>query len=1042
LAGKPRDWLNPRKKRLWLVVAILFYTLGGFFLAPWIAERQLVSIVGDLLHRPVQIEKIRINPYVLSAEASGFSVTETDGSPLLGFDRLYLNFQLSSLVRWAWSFREISLDGLHGELVRKRDGTINLLELIPPAQQTEPPAEQVSMPRFFISVLELNNAELGVTDHSRTSGFATRLTPVSLRLENITSIPDKRGRLDFSADSADGVELQWQGEVQLEPLLLTGSVTAKGAYIPLLHRYFRDSVKVDVPQGELSVSFDYRVASRAEGLSAEVDNLMLAIEGLAVTDSSANSILDLPRLSLKDGYLRWPEQQAGASTLTLTRPQLWISLQQDKTLNLQHLLVDTGSSTAAVADPAAAPDNVTDAETTATTATSTTATSAATTSTAATSTSPATASDGPDWEVKLAKASVESLQLTFEDRSLNSPDPIVVEELNLQLENLSNQPAARFPLTLRAGLASGGNLTLDGDFSILPALDLKAAVAVSNLALAAAQPYVSDYIAADIVDGKLNVSADIVTTPDERFAIEGKLSIDQLDMIGSSRQRPLLSWQQASLDHFRYTLSGNRLDVSSLLMDAPYVKVHISADGSNNFQRLMTKAQSSEAPVPSTVEKKEHSAVSGIDAAAPVAEKALVDDRATTPFSFALDQTIISDGSADFSDRSLPIPFKARIVNLKGDVTTIDSTSTEPAAIKIEGQVNDYGMARIEGSLQPLGPTENTDISILFRNVEVPDLTPYTVKLAGRAIASGRMDLDLHYRIEAGNLQGKNNVVITDLTLGDKVDYENALDLPLGLAVSLLKGPDGKIRVDLPVEGNINNPSFRIGGVIRAAFANLISGIVTAPFRFLASLVGADSEDFDRIEFEPGLAVLMPPEREKLHNLAQALSQRPQLALDVPGVVAVEADRQALQKIQVEALIAANLAENAESAANNTGLRERRTAILETLFQARYPESPLTAIQQPFMKPVDPQQAEGRQALDQIAYSAELRRQVIAAEAVSEEDLEQLAMARADAVLTALTTDESIAPERISTSLGKPVKIGDARWVSLKLAVESRQSGR
>jgi len=48
LAGKPRDWLNPRKKRLWLVVAILFYTLGGFFLAPWIAERQLVSIVGDL----------------------------------------------------------------------------------------------------------------------------------------------------------------------------------------------------------------------------------------------------------------------------------------------------------------------------------------------------------------------------------------------------------------------------------------------------------------------------------------------------------------------------------------------------------------------------------------------------------------------------------------------------------------------------------------------------------------------------------------------------------------------------------------------------------------------------------------------------------------------------------------------------------------------------------------------------------------------------------------------------------------------------------
>src|SRR5690606_18801705 len=158
---------------------------------------------------------------------------------------------LSSLARWAWSFREISLDGLHGELVRKRDGTINLLELMPPAQQTEPPAEQASLPRFFISVLELSNAELGVTDHSRTSSFTTRLTPVSLRLENITSIPDKRGRLDLSADSADGVELQWQGEVQLEPLLLTGSVTAKGACIPLLDRSLPGSVTGCQQQGEL-----------------------------------------------------------------------------------------------------------------------------------------------------------------------------------------------------------------------------------------------------------------------------------------------------------------------------------------------------------------------------------------------------------------------------------------------------------------------------------------------------------------------------------------------------------------------------------------------------------------------------------------------------------------------------------------------------------------------------------------------------------------------------------------------------------------------
>ena len=210
------------------------------------------------------------------------------------------------------------------------------------------------------------------------------------------------------------------------------------------------------------------------------------------------------------------------------------------------------------------------------------------------------------------------------------------------------------------------------------------------------------------------------------------------------------------------------------------------------------------------------------------------------------------------------------------------------------------------------------------------------------------------------------------------------------------------------------------------------------PLCFLASLVGTQSEEFDRIEFEPGLAVLTPPEREKLHSLSEALTLRPQLGLDVPGVVAVEADRAALKKIQVEARMNVILAEQSGLDVQGIRLRERRKAILETLFGERYPDTPLSAVQQQFMKPVDPQQAQGRLALDEIAYVAELRRQLVATELVTDQALEQLAMARAKAVSTVLTDEEGIAPARISTSLGKTVKMGKSSWVSLKLKLENR----
>src|SRR5690606_40399087 len=125
-----------------------------------------------------------------------------------------------------------------------------------------------------------------------------------------------------------------------------------------------------------------------------------------------------------------------------------------------------------------------------------------------------------------------------------------------------------------------------------------------------------------------------------------------------------------------------------------------------------------------------------------------------------------------------------------------------------------------------------------------------------------------------------------DLELGDKVAYEGAMDLPLNLAVALLKDAEGKIDVELPVEGDLNNPEFRIGPVIGKALANLITRAVTAPFRLLGALVGMDSSTMSQIEFAPGTADLTPPEKEKLHKLAAAMTQRPQLLVEVPGVYA------------------------------------------------------------------------------------------------------------------------------------------------------------
>jgi len=160
----------------------------------------------------------------------------------------------------------------------------------------------------------------------------------------------------------------------------------------------------------------------------------------------------------------------------------------------------------------------------------------------------------------------------------------------------------------------------------------------------------------------------------------------------------------------------------------------------------------------------------------------------------------VEEAAMDFADFSLPLPFATHIANLDGTISTIATNSTAPANIKLEGKVDEYGLARIEGSMNMLDPINHTDVTVEFRNLLMSSLSPYTVQFAGREIDEGKLDLGLIYRIEEGQLHGENDVVMSDLVLGEKVDHPDAASLPLGLAVGLLKDADGVIKIDLPVE--------------------------------------------------------------------------------------------------------------------------------------------------------------------------------------------------------------------------------------------------
>jgi len=79
-------WLNPRRKRFWAIAAVLFYALFGFFAAPLIIEKLAIDFVQEDLSRTAVIEKVEVNPYVMSVRVLGFELDDSDGERLAAFD--------------------------------------------------------------------------------------------------------------------------------------------------------------------------------------------------------------------------------------------------------------------------------------------------------------------------------------------------------------------------------------------------------------------------------------------------------------------------------------------------------------------------------------------------------------------------------------------------------------------------------------------------------------------------------------------------------------------------------------------------------------------------------------------------------------------------------------------------------------------------------------------------------------------------------------------------------------------------------------------
>lgn len=222
----------------------------------------------------------------------------------------------------------------------------------------------------------------------------------------------------------------------------------------------------------------------------------------------------------------------------------------------------------------------------------------------------------------------------------------------------------------------------------------------------------------------------------------------------------------------------------------------------------------------------------------------------------------------------------------------------------VRGTLNKFTPFHASGWASPFADPMSFDLTASVQSLQLPPLSPYSAQAVGVNLESGRLSVDTAAQSDRGKLQGKVMIDVQNLTLASASVANNPITgmigMPVESAVGLLKDPSGRIQLNIPISGDVNSPSFDIGGVIRQALAGAVQAAAMAPFKLallpvdiLASAVGSGPPKFEPVVFAAGDTTLQPQAEKMIESLAILLRERSQLVVQVCGQ-ATTADEQVL----------------------------------------------------------------------------------------------------------------------------------------------------
>ena len=981
-----------------LVLIYLLYIALSYLYLPGKLKQVVETDVSELVGRDITVDRFEYNPFDLSLRVFGLNVPDKPDAPLLAWEQFYVNFTpWGSLFGWEIKLEALQLDKPVVNIDKNGDqfNFSDILARFATEETEEPVAEEESSTAIALEITRtaINDGVFSFTDYSGSQPAQSEMDDVTIELSDLYLATGDEHLNPFNITAAipGGGALKMAGQYRLDPLFVETKLDASGVELKEFSDFVTNVIPIKVTDGKLALNGELLVEQQDDDVAINAKLQQLAVTSLALDDS----VLDPPMARVQAITLSAVEfdllkQSIAVGSLRIDAPVAHQWLDENGKPRFEHLLVQEVVDENIQAQQAQG--------------------------------APQEEASEP-WGVVINKVELANGELHFSDKNPGIAKGHSVTAVTVSLENMTLKEGENVPVSVSAKLDDQGELKVDGSMTLVP-FKMQMNYTLANLPLPSFSEYVELGSYLRIEKGALQLDGNITLDTEGEVPITTQLAltVDEFQAEDTRTGKPVVQFKQLQLLDMNLDTQAQNVQVGGLVLTEPNMLVAISKDKEVNWATIAK-------PLPAA-EPDPESAATGEPEVSEQSEST-TDAPEAKPWQYSIAKVEIKNGLTRFEDRSVSPAFKTGLYNMEFTLDEVASNNTKPIPFSLTSKIDRYAPFNVKGSLDPIDQQPGFEFKSKLSGLEMPALSPYSAQFIAHNLQSGKLSLDLDYKLHNSKLKGKNNVVADQLYLGEKVPSEEAIDAPVALGLALLRDVSGVIDLDVGVSGDLDDPGFSVSGIILKAFVNVLVKAATSPFQLLGSLVGG-GEDMGAIEFDPGLAALSEDNQTRLEQLVEALAKRPQLVVVFSGAASAADDIPMLKKLRIQERVAEERKMSLEELREEAGekdwwtVRANRNAIEDINEELGLPDD---SAREDAFQAQDPN-LKG-DALEAAVYQA-MYEEVADKQNITDTDLLALADRRALAIKQHLVDVLQLEHERVSVAKSRKQDLG-ARTVNLEL---------